>query len=310
MRILIVGAGAIGGYLGGRLLQAQRDVTFLVRAPRAEALKRDGLAIRSPLGNIHVPSPPCVLSDDIRAPYDLVILSCKAYDLDSAMEDFAAAIGVHTAIIPLLNGMRHLDKLERRFARENVLGGQCRISLDRDASGTIVHHNEVNHIVFGELDGARTPRSQAIVRELQGGAGFQGQPSELILQEMWEKWVLIATGAAITCLMRAAIGDIVAAGGEHLTLRLLDECAAVAAHAGHPLRPEIRQRYAQVLTEQGSALVASTLRDIERGAPTEAEHILGDLLERRAPACPRDVSLLALGFIHLQAYELRRRRER
>lgn len=309
MRILIVGAGAIGGYIGARLLQAGRDVTFLVRHKRGKQLKRDGLAVKSPLGDIHIPSPPWVLSTQITTAYDLILVSCKAYDLDSAMEDFAGAVDVDTAILPLLNGMRHLGQLEQRFHRRNVLGGQCRISLDRDASGVILHHNPINQIAFGELNGEHSPRAKAIAEVLFCGSQFEAQLSNQIVQEMWEKWALIATGAGITCLMRAALGDINAAGGVHLIVRLLDECAAIAEQAGHPLRDTIRQRYMEVLTEPGSTLVASALRDVERGARTEADHILGDLLERRAPVSNEDFSLLALGFMHLKAYEERHIRE-
>lgn len=252
MRILIVGAGAIGGYIGARLLQAGRDVTFLVRAQRAAILARDGLVVKSPLGDIHQSAPRCVQSSEVRQPYDLILLSCKSYDLEQAMKDFAPAVAAHTAILPLLNGMRHLDLLERRFDRYNVLGGQCRISLDRDASGVIVHHNDVNQITFGELGGEDSPRTRAIAESLRGGAGFEAIPSARIVQEMWEKWTLIATGASVTCLMRAALGDILTAGGKHLIVTLLDECAEVAAMAGHPLRAVIRQRYLEVLTEPGS----------------------------------------------------------
>ncbi|MEG7359580.1 ketopantoate reductase family protein [Pseudomonas citronellolis] len=309
MRILIVGAGAIGGYIGGRLLQAGQDVTFLVRPQRAVMLAREGLVVKSPLGDIHYPSPICVLGGEIQQPYDLILLSCKSYDLERAMEDFSPAVAEHTAILPLLNGMRHLDLLERRFTRHNVLGGQCRISLDRNASGAIVHHNDVNQISFGELDEERSPRTQAIAVALHGGAGFEAIPCTRIVQEMWEKWALIATGAGITCLMRAALGDILAAGGKHLVVALLDECAEIAARAGYPLRDAIHHRYLEVLTEPSSPLMASVLRDVERGVETEAEHILGDLLERRGPPQEDDRSILAVALVHLRAYEARRIRE-
>ena len=186
MRILIVGAGAIGGYFGGRLLEATRDVTFLVRPRRAEELERDGLIVRSPLGNVDYPDPPYVLSQALDTPYDLILLSCKAYDLDAAMESFAAAVGAETMILPLLNGMAHLDRLAARFSHTNILGGQCLISVDRDASGTIVHLNDTNQLTFGELDGQVSARIQRVTDELVG-AGFEANLSSSILQEMWEK---------------------------------------------------------------------------------------------------------------------------
>jgi 2-dehydropantoate 2-reductase len=310
MRILIVGAGAIGGYFGGRLLEAMRDVTFLVRPRRAEELERDGLIVRSPLGNIDYPDPPYVLSQALDTPYDLIFLSCKAYDLDAAMESFAAAVGAETMILPLLNGMAHLDRLAARFSHLNVLGGQCLISVDRDASGTIVHLNDTSQLTFGELDGQVTARIQRVTDEWVG-AGFEANLSSSILQDMWEKWCFIATGAGITCSMRSTVGDVVAAGGESLVLRLLNECAEIAAKAGYPLRPPAHERFVSMLTTPGSKMTSSMLRDIERGAAIEVEHMFGDLVERRDAAglSTADLSVLGFAYTLLKAYEARRLRE-
>ena len=308
MRILMVGAGAIGGYFGGRLLDAGRDVTFLVREGRAQELERDGLIVRSPLGNIEYPSPPQVMAAMLDTPFDLIILSCKAYDLDSAMESFAPAVGPETLILPLLNGMAHLDRLAERFSPANVLGGQCLISLDRDASGAILHLNDTNQLSFGERDGGLTPRIHKVA-EVLGNAGFDALPSDQITQEMWEKWCFIATGAGVTGSMRGSIGDVVASGGEGLILKLLDECAQVAGHAGYPLRSEVRQRFETMLTAPGSKMTASMLRDIERGAPTEVQHVFGEMIARRPGAdSSAQASLSALDYVylHLRTYEARR----
>lgn len=308
MRILMVGAGAIGGYFGGRLLDAGRDVTFLVREGRAQELERDGLIVRSPLGNIEYPSPPQVMAAMLGTPFDLIVLSCKAYDLDSAMESFAPAVGPETLILPLLNGMAHLDRLAERFSPANVLGGQCLISLDRDASGAILHLNDTNQLSFGERDGGLTPRIHKVA-EVLGNAGFDALPSDQITQEMWEKWCFIATGAGVTGSMRASIGDVVASGGEGLILKLLDECAQVAGHAGYPLRSEVRQRFETMLTAPGSKMTASMLRDIERGAPIEVQHVFGEMIARRPGAdSSAQASLSALDYVylHLRTYEARR----
>jgi 2-dehydropantoate 2-reductase len=310
MRILIVGAGAIGGYFGGRLLDAGRDVTFLVREGRALELERDGLVVRSPLGNIEYPSPPHVLAAMLDAPFDLIILTCKAYDLDNAMASFAPAVGAQTLVLPLLNGMAHLERLSERFGPSHVLGGQCLISLDRDASGAILHLNDIHQLSFGEREGGLTPRIERVAQAL-GNAGFEAISSQQITQEMWEKWCFIATGAGITASMRASIGDVVAGGGEWLILKLLDECAKVAEFAGHPLRSEVRRRFEGILTAVGSGMTASMLRDIERGAPIEAHQVIGDLINRRPSADGgREGSLSALDYVHLhlRAYETRRLR--
>jgi len=307
MRILVVGAGSIGGYFGGRLLEAGRDVTFLVRSRRAGELARTGLVIRSPVGDVNLPAPPSVAAERLSEPFDLVLLSCKAYDLAAAISSFAPAVGPDTAILPLLNGMRHLDLLEARFGAEHVLGGQCLISAALDPEGRILHLNETHLLSFGERDGARSRRVEAIAAELTG-ARFEARLSQRILPEMWEKWVFIATGAGLTCLLRASIGDIVTAGAADLATALLEECAAIAARQGFAPSEAAMQRSRAMFTAPGSALTASMLRDIERGAPIEAEHVVGDLL-RRGGKDNDAGSLLRTAYLHLKAYEVRRVRE-
>jgi len=305
MRILVVGAGAIGGYFGGRLLQAGRDVTFLVRPRRAALLAKYGLSIRSRFGDFHQAGPALVSTEGLAEPFDLILLSCKAYDLDGAITSFARAVGPKTAILPSLNGMRHLDVLADRFGVERVLGGLAAISATLDANGGIVHLNDLHTLAFGELDGSRSERIETIASTLLG-AGFDARLSEEIQQDMWEKWVFIAAAAGITCLTRAAIGDIVAAGASDLVAILLNECAAIAAAQGFPPRPPPLEQARTILTAAGSPLKASMLRDIEGDMPVEGEHILGDLLRRDAK--PDDRSVLRIAYVHVKAYEARRMR--
>jgi 2-dehydropantoate 2-reductase len=305
MRILVVGAGAVGGYFGGRLLQAGRDVTFLVRPRRAAELAKHGLKIRSPVGDLHHPSPPVVSQKDLAEPFELVLLSCKAYDLDGAMTSFAKAVGPATAILPVLNGMRHIDRLAERFGAERVLGGMSAISATLDPEGAIVHLNDWHALSFGELDGSRSRRIEAIASALLK-AGFDARLSDEIRQEMWEKWVFIAAAAGITCLMRAAVGDYVAAGAADLATGLLAECASIAAAQGFAPRDSALETTRAALTAGGSPLKASMLRDIEGGRPVEGDHILGDLLRRAAK--PDDHSLLRIATVHVKAYEAGRKR--
>jgi 2-dehydropantoate 2-reductase len=307
MRMLVVGAGAIGGYFGGRLLQAGQDVTFLVHARRAAELAASGLEIRSPNGDAAIPPPPTVLAEDLRSSFDLILLSCKAYDLDSAIADIAPAVGTQTLILPLLNGMRHLDVLDERFGAAHVLGGLCLISTTLEPSGRVTHFNTLDKVAFGPRDGSLSACVQAIA-EAFSGASFQSRLSECILQEMWEKWVFIASCAGITCLMRATIGDIAAAGAAGYTLAMLDECAAIAASQGYAPRAEALGRSRDTLTSEGSPMVASMFRDIERGAQVEVEHLIADLL-RRGERHSISAPTLRMACAHLEAYEVRRRRE-
>ena len=310
MRILVVGAGGIGGYFGGRLLEAGRDVTFLVRPRRAELLAARGLVIRSPVGDVTIPNPPTVLAEELQARgfahYDLVLLSCKSYDLDDAIRSFAPAVGPHTMIMPMLNGMRHMEALTGRFGENAVLGGLCMIASTIGDDGAIVQLNAVHTLIFGERDGTRSTRVLEVERAFSG-ALFDIRLSEAIVQEMWEKWVFIATGAGMTCLMRASVGEIVAAGGAPLVIELAHECATIAAQAGFAPSNEAMERTRTIFTTPGSPLTASMYRDIERGGPTEGEHLLGDLVQRAKSASPA-ATMLRAAYAHVRAYEVRRAR--
>ena len=305
MRILVVGAGAIGGYFGGRLLEINREVTFLVRAKRAAELRSQGLTIRSRFGDVSFSKPATVLAEKLRETFDLVLLSCKAYDLDGAITSFAPAVAPNTVILPLLNGMRHLDILDERFGRDRVLGGQCFIAVALK-DGEIVHLVAAHDLSFGERNGVLSDRVRAIAQLMQG-ARFNAHASAEILQEMWEKWVFLASLAGSTCLMRAAIGEICASPrGTDFILGLLDDCGSIAAAEGHPMREARLKMARKTLTATGSALTASMLRDIERNAPIEADHIIGDLLRRGAALSLGNLSHLTIAYTHLKAYEARR----
>jgi 2-dehydropantoate 2-reductase len=308
MRILIVGAGAIGGYFGARLAEAGRDVTFLVRPRRAEQLA-GGLFVRSPKGDVHIPAPQLVteaeLGEPKGQPFDLILLSCKAFDLDEAMESFAPAVGPGSMVLPLLNGLAHIEKLQKRFGNGAVVGGQCQISATLDAEGRVVHLNDWHLLGYGELDGSRSARIEA-VSEAFAGTKIEPQLSTAILQDMWEKWIFIATMAGITCLMRASLGDVEAAGGRNIALALLEECATIAGKNLHVPGASATERMRKVFTTPGSTLMASMLRDAEGHRKTEHEHLLGDLLARAHGA---RVPVLETCLVHMRAYEARRLRE-
>jgi len=307
VRILVVGAGATGGYFGGRLAQRGCDVTFLVREKRAAQLARNGLSISSPAGDFVLREPKTIDANALVDPYDLVLLSCKAYDLAGAVAAFAPAVGGRTAILPLLNGMRHLDVLDARFGSGRVLGGLCLIAATLDADGRIVHLNDTHALTFGERAGGTSPRIADIAAQMED-AKFVARASEDIVQDMWEKWMFLAALAASTCLMRAALGDILGApGGERLIRGIFTECQQIAAHNGHPPRSAFLAHAESTLLAPGSTLTASMLRDIERGGSIEADQIVGDLLARRAPhaATPGEMTLLEAAYAALKAYETR-----
>lgn len=311
MRILVLGAGGTGGYFGGRLAQGGADVTFLVREGRAAQLARDGLRLRSPLGDADLAVPFATASGLpglARAqPFDLVVLSCKAYDLESAMDAVAPAVEAGAAVLPILNGLRHYPVLDRRFGAADVIGGLCFISATKGVDGEVVHLGGPASITFGERGGdGGSPRTRAFARSC-ARAGIDHVHSGDIAGEQWIKFAFLCTAAAATCLMRAPIGRIVAAeGGEAFIRGAYDEALQVAAAAGHAVPAPRRDEALAFLTRPGSPMTASMLRDLEGGQPVEAEHIVGDMVHRAEAAgidCPR----LRVAWLHLQAYELGRR---
>ena len=306
MRILIVGAGALGGYFGARLHASGRDVTFLVRPQRVQQLAAAGLHVQSPKGDVSVHQPAILTAQQLTQPFDLILLSCKAYDLTGAMDSFAAAVGPQTSILPLLNGMAHLQELDDRFGREKILGGLSRISAVRQSDGSIAHLGDWDSIYFGDRDQPGSDRAHRVAEAL-ADAGFELRLSENIMQEMWDKWCTIATAAGITCVMRGSVGNIVAANGIPLVKQLLEECAAIASHEGYTPSQTTLSRISGLLTEAGSTFTASMLRDLESGAPVENDHILGDLLDH-AKRARIATPLLNIAHVHVRCYEERFRR--
>ena len=303
MRILIVGAGGIGGYFGARLGAAGGDVTFLVRPGRAAVLRERGLRIYSPCGDLHV-TPKLLTREELHGSFDAVILSCKAYDLDSAMDDIAPAVGPQTLLLPLLNGVSHLERLVARFGRERVLGGVAQAALLVTPAGEIRHFNTTHRLVAG----TRGPTTQGLkdLAVLIAASGVDFVLSDDIEQAMWNKFVFWAALAGATCTLRANIGIILqTVGGEEFVTGLIGECARIAESEGHALTVSQLATCRSLLTESGSVLAASMLRDIERGGPTEAEFTVGDLVAR-ARSLNIDARCLRLVHSHMQAYEIRR----
>ena len=298
MRVLVVGAGAIGGYFGGRMLQAGRDVTFLVRPRRATELGSSGLVIKSPNGDVTLKNPPTVQADSLKEKFDVVLLSCKAFDLEDAIKSFAPAVGAETSIIPLLNGMLQLDVLDGKFGREHVLGGLCAIAVTLNEKREVVQLQPMQSLTFGERDGKMTDRVRAIAEIFRSG-NFGSVASENVLQDMWEKWTFLASIAASTCLMRAPLGIILAApGGKDFLLGILDECKAVATAEGFSPRAPFVDRTVTMLTTEGSPLTASMFRDIKAGQRVEADHVIGDLIAR-GDAAKVPVPKLQIGRAHV-----------
>jgi 2-dehydropantoate 2-reductase len=309
MKILVLGAGAVGGYFGGRMAEAGADVTFQVRPARAALLAKNGLRISSKLGDVRL-QPKCVTETQVKPEYDVILFTAKAYDLASAIDAIAPAMsGKRGCVLPMLNGMSHLEALDARFGRGRVMGGVAYIASTLMPDGEIRHLNDIHRIAFGPRDANQNAVCDALTGALTGAKGDWKQLDN-VEQAMWDKWVLLATLAGMTCLMRATVGDIVATGsGEKLMLALLNEHAAVAKAEGFATPDGVMQNYRSMLTQKGSAFTASMLRDIESGGQAEGDHILGALLTRARKhgiAAP----VLEMAATNLEAYAARKRREK
>jgi 2-dehydropantoate 2-reductase len=304
MKILILGAGGIGGYFGARLAQAGADVTFLVREKRREQLARGGLVVESPLGNVQLPVK-TVVAGELGGGYGAILFTCKAYDLDSAMDAIAPAVQGDAAIVPLLNGLAHFDRLDARFGADRVLGGTAHINVTLRPDGSILHGDALQNMLFGERNRAKSPRALAL-DEIVKRARIGGGLSEDIVQDLWEKVVFLTALAATTCLFRGNVREIVGApGGREAMERAIAANVAVATAEGHPPRPASIERFVERLTDPEGLWSASMLRDLEGGGRVEADHIVGWMLER-ARRHGIDDTILSLAYTHLKAYERRR----
>ena len=304
MKILILGAGAVGGYFGGRIAETGADVTFLVRPKRRAQLQSEGLRVESSLGGLQVPVK-TVTAEELRPGYDVVLFTCKVYDIDSAMEAIAPAMNGTCAVVPMLNGISHFDRLDARFGRPQVVGGTCQVNATLRADGVVVHDGTLQRIIIGERDRTTSPRTEALAAVL-GRTSLDWTLSADIEQDIWEKMVLLSALAAMTCLFRGTVAEIIAApGGLEAMTRTLATNIDIVAREGHPIRPATEAVVRGRLTDPAGTLSASMLRDMEAGNPVEADHIVGWMLEK-ARAHGLDDSMLSIAYTHLKTYEARR----
>jgi len=304
MRLLILGAGGVGGYFGGRLIEAGMDVTFLVRAKRSQQLQKNGLVIESCYGDSKL-SVNTVISGQKMRPPDIVLLACKAHGLGDALTAIRPYVGPGTIIMPLLNGIAHVDVIKKAFLNTTIWGGVAHIGVTCQPNGVVKHLNELHTIIFGPMDGRLDDRSSTFL-SMAKSAVMDVQMTESIEQTLWDKFVFLSTIAGMTCLCRADIGTILnAAEGAHLIRQMFDESYSVAANEGFEPQQELMHNYLELLTEQGSTMKASMLRDIENQSTTEGTHILGDML-KRGKKHGLSLTLLTAASVHVHCYEKNR----
>ena len=303
MKLLVLGAGGIGGYFGGRLAQAGVDTTFLVRPGRRAQVEANGLVIESPLGDARIAAK-TVVAGELAPGYDLVLFTCKAYDLESALDAIAPAMAGDCAVLPLLNGLAHLDRLDERFGAAKVMGGTCQINVGLAPDGTVKHMEPLNRILFGERDRSKSARAGAFA-DAVAKTSIDWTWSDDILQDMWEKVAFLAALAATTCLFRGNVGEIMATPeGRSIVARAFEANVAIARAEGHAPREPMIGFALERLTKPGPQS-ASMLRDMEAGKPVEADHIVGHMLSL-ARRHRIDDTVLAMALTHLKTYEARR----
>ncbi|MBT2685120.1 ketopantoate reductase family protein [Bacillus sp. ISL-37] len=279
MKILIVGAGAIGGYFGGRLLEKGGDVTFLVREKRQQQLRETGLVVESIHGDMHFPEPKTILAGENVEPYDAILVSTKSYHLDGAIESIQPYVGNETMVLPLLNGIAHLDVLTETFGAEKVIGGLCFIETTMTQDGKIVQTSPIHDLVFGERNGEKTERISQL-EEAFNGTKASFRLSEKIEQEMWHKYLFITSMSGITSLFRSPIGPIRDQKHGWKTIELLvHETATIMEKIGAPLASGAVKATLGKMKEIGHAMKSSLQRDMEKSLLTEGDHLFGYLLE-------------------------------
>ncbi len=279
MKILVVGAGAIGGYFGGRLSEKGEDVTFLVREKRKNQLEKTGLKVKSVHGDFAI-HPKLLLAGERDEKFDVIMVSTKSYQLQSAIEDVRQHLADGGMILPLLNGISHLNELIEAFDEDVVIGGLCFIESTLDERGTIVHTSPVHQLVYGERTGERTSRIERLK------SAFENSKADFVLsdhitQDMWHKYLFITVMSGITSLMESPIGPIRnLASGQQSISQLINEVSLVMKNINAPIKDNIEEIQLNRIKEMNEGMKSSMQRDMEKGMPTEAEHLQGYLLEK------------------------------
>jgi 2-dehydropantoate 2-reductase len=301
VKILIVGAGGIGGYFGARLMETGQDVTFLVRERRKKQLERTGLNVESVHGDVQM-VPKLITAKEEADPYDLIVLTTKSYQLEAAIEDIRPFAGEGTMILPLLNGISHIDDLVAAFGDERVLGGLCFIETTLDENGTIVQTSPMNQLVYGEMSGEKSGRILEVEQAFSGTkADFV--LSEQIEQDMWHKYLFITAMSGITSAMASPIGPVrEIASGQRTIAAFLKELEAVMKAIGAPIKETIAEDQLAKIMSLGSGMKSSMQRDMEKGQPIEVDHLQGHLLNK-AIESQVSVPILEAIYTKLKIYE-------
>lgn len=274
LSIVVMGTGGVGGYFGARLVAGGAPVTFVARGPHLAALQARGLTVRSTVHGSLAVRVEAVESLAGRAPADAVLFCVKSFDTERAAEALRPVVGPDTAVLSLQNGVDNEEKIDAVLGPGHALGGAAYVFAVREAPGVIVHRAG-GRIVFGELDGRRTPRAERL-REAFAAAAVAVELSTDIRRALWEKYLFIGAQAGLTALTRCPIGVIRAVPETwHLYRCVLEELAAVGRAAGVDLGPDVVERIlkeAEGLPPEARSSLAS---DLAQGQRLELEALHG-----------------------------------
>lgn len=301
-RVLVVGAGATGGFFGAHLIRAERDVTFLVRPARAAALRSDGLRLSTARGET-VLAARSATAAELDGAYDIVLLSVKADALPTALDDISPAVDGSTVVIPFLNGMDHIEAIDERFPGR-LLGGVVKVAAQLTADGVIAVSGPTASMEIGELTGEVSERARRAA-DVLNVEGYDFSLSAGILTSLWHKWVFISTVSVICCTATGTIGDVAAVpGGAEFAAAALEEAAAISKAAGHPLPAAQREWLQSFVTQAGSPFAPSLYRDVLDGRHTEVEAVLASF-SAAASGFGIDTPLLNLAVMRLRLHNRR-----
>jgi 2-dehydropantoate 2-reductase len=291
MRIAVMGTGGVGGYFGARLAQGGCEVGFIARGAHLTAMHEQGLTLRSRLGDIHLAS---VLATDDPAslgPVDFVIIAVKLWDTEAAARAVAPIMGPGTAILSLQNGVVKDDILRRVLGDGPVIGGTCYIAAAIEEPGVIAHTGTMARMVFGEYDGSRSGRAEALL-EACWRADIDAELSADIRRVIWEKFVLIAGFNGTTAAVRTPIGPIrTNPQARAFLLDAMSETVAVGRALGVNLPPDYAQARLAFCDGLPAEMTSSTLTDLERGNRLEIPWLAGAVVELgRTVAIPTPVN--------------------
>ena len=274
MRIAIVGSGGVGGYFGGRLAAAGSDVSFLARGTQLDALRSRGLRIHSPLGDVHLPRVHATDNPAEIGPVDVAFFTVKLYDTESAVALLPPLIGPETAVVPFQNGVDTVDRLTRAVGHEHTAGGTAYVAAVVPEPG-VIRHTANNRLIFGELDGTRSPRMERLFEACRA-AGVDGRLSDQIEIDIWTKFVWLSVFSGVTTVARLPIGPI----------REDPDLVALCQAAGMETMTVARARGISLPTAVFDGMLAnfqslppqaksSMLEDLERGRPLELPWLSG-----------------------------------